>query len=78
MESSGGERWAERLRALQLPHTHAYGDWAAWYTQALLLGGKEGRKEGEEKQQLVQYQHVQYDKGLTHTVFRRLAAVFLS
>lgn len=53
MESSGGERWAERLRALQLPHNHAYGDWATCYIPALLIGGTERKKEGEDKQQLV-------------------------
>lgn len=44
MESSGGERWAERLRALQLPHNHAYGDRASYHIPALLLGGKKGKR----------------------------------
>lgn len=54
MEPGGGERWAERLCALQLPCHHPYGDGAPRRPAALLLGGMD-----------VQYQHVQCDKGFT-------------
>lgn len=45
MEPGGGTRWAERLRALQLPDYNARGGGATGLISALLMGGKEGDDE---------------------------------
>lgn len=40
MELGGGERQAERLHALQLPHNIAYGDGTSGHGSTLLTEGK--------------------------------------
>lgn len=44
MEPGAGERWAERLRTLQLPRIHAYGNGTTWKLLAPLLERKDGEK----------------------------------
>lgn len=45
MEPGGGTRWAERLRALQLPDYSAHGGGATGLISDLLIGGMEGDDE---------------------------------
>lgn len=60
MEPGAGERWAERLRTLQLPRIHAYGNETTWKLLAPRLERKDGGKNRLDGKSSV-YSMIMYD-----------------